>query len=95
MLNLAKYNNKFGFIENHIRQLARCLVDGGFKTQIAANNLEILLNTEIAIQKEQKEAVIDAAEYPLHHNLIAQPDFAYKSAGQKLHEIEQYRNLQT
>lgn len=55
MVSLAKYNNKFGFIENHIRQLAKCLVEGGFKTQMAANNLELVLNAEVAIQRHEPE----------------------------------------
>jgi len=51
VINLAKYNNKFGLMDKYMKHFAKVLINGGQETELVARNLEILLNTEIAIRR--------------------------------------------
>jgi len=50
-----------------------------------------LLNTEVAVMKEQAAAYESVMNPPVHHNLLAQAEFPFMSAGGKLHKIDKYK----
>lgn len=52
----------------------------------------MLLNTEIAIKKREVEAK-GVGDFAIHHNVIAQSDFAYLTAAQKLMRVQNYKDL--
>jgi hypothetical protein len=84
VINLAKYNNKFGAIDGLMKQFAKVMIQGGYQTEHVAQNLEMLLNTEVAVRNEPKQKESYDMEYAVHHNIIAQGSFQFLSAGGKL-----------
>ena len=53
----------------------------------------MLLNTEVAVRKEPKQKESYDMARAVHHNIIAQPDFQFMSAGGKLKQISDYQTL--
>ena len=51
VLSLAKYNNKFGAVDKLMKQFAKCMLEGGLQTEHIVHNLQILLNTEVAVKR--------------------------------------------
>lgn len=93
VLSLAKYNNKFNVVDKLMKNFCRCIIEMKQNEQSLnlKKNLEVLLNTEVAIQDEK--AIVNEAmmNHPLSHMLLAQAEFPFMSAGGKLQKIDQYK----
>lgn len=94
VLSLAKYNNKFGAVQDMMKQFTRIMLDGGFKTEHIVHNLEMLMNQEVAI----KRAHIPKESFPeikmqVHPNILGICDFKFLDAGAKLKRINDFTNM--
>ena len=71
-----------------MRELARILLTNEGTAKVA-QRLQSLLHSQIAIKKpvQHKSESFKAA---IHPNVLAQPDFIYLSAAEKLGRIEHY-----
>ena len=74
-----------------MREFARILLTNE-GTKLVAQRLQTLLHSEIAIKKTTSVQE-QHRQSEIHPNLLAQPDFVYLSAAEKLGKIEHYQNL--
>lgn len=88
LFEIAKHHNKFGGVDSYMRELARIILD---TDRDLVGKLEQALNTELAITKKETPKMFEKPE--VHPNVLAQPDFAYLSPGEKFQRIEEYRTL--
>lgn len=63
------------------------------------SNLERVLNSEVAIEKEQTDAdskilgISDNMNVEIDHRVLAQPQFQFSAVSEKLREIKNYQDL--
>ena len=98
VLQIAKQHNLYDQVDEYMRQFARVCVDLP-DHGLVANKLEKLLNTEIAIRDPSKVGSQPSGPEPLEDcqtvdpGVIAQPDFIYLTAAEKIGRIEDYHKL--
>lgn len=87
MVNLAKNFNYFGTLDEYMKKFATLTLSLPKHYQ---NNLEFVLNQEIAIINENYEnmSIADSLAYnnykmPLHPNVLSQPEFQFLPLFQK------------
>lgn len=92
VVDIAKFNNKFGTSDKYMRTFAKIMMQGP-ETQDIARKLEVLLNSEIAIKRQEKpvEVVVDMPA--LQANVIAQGEFQYLTAAQKMLRIQEFKTM--
>jgi hypothetical protein len=71
VVQIAKFSNKFGTADKYMRQFARLMMQEPATQQIC-RKLEVLMNCEVAIKRQDKaEEKFKAKEPVLHPNVIA------------------------
>lgn len=71
VVQIAKYSNKFGTADKYMRQFARLMMQEP-ETQQICRKLEVLMNCEVAIKRQDKpDQKFKAKEPVLHPNVIA------------------------
>jgi hypothetical protein len=93
VVNLARQHNKFGEMDNIMRTLARVSVsvpDGG----LLSSRLERLLNSTVSIKNDaNKKYHSEEKHHEVDPGVLAQADFVYLSAPEKLKRITEYQTL--
>jgi hypothetical protein len=88
---MAKNHNALGEVNSIMRSFARICVslDSGL-----ANRLEAVMNSEISIDYTVKEQAAET-KYPVNPMMLAQADFMFLSAPEKLARLEYYKSLRS
>jgi len=82
---MAKYHNAYGEVDQIMQSLARLTLKMPDKT--FSRKLEHLLNSEIAITVPKQSTAASAYEGTVHPGILAQADFVYLTAGEKLKRV--------
>lgn len=93
-LAMAKNHNYFGNVDHYMKEFASILIEDKNIPTHVVNNLQRVLNVEIALPK-QRDSRLPAEERSkqIPDKLIAQPDFPYIPAAMKLQKIDEYQAL--
>ena len=91
MVNMAKNHNALGEVNSIMRSFARICVnlDSGL-----GRKLEAVMNSEISIDHSVSEQVAET-KYPVNPMVLAQSDFMFLSAPEKLAKLEYYKSLRS
>lgn len=87
MVNMAKHHNGLGEVNPIMRRF--CKMVASFDSNML-QQLERVMNAEIAIDTKVKEAETAKTKYPVNPLVLAQPEFIYLSAAEKLQKLDYY-----
>lgn len=94
-LSIAKNHNYFGNVDHYMKEFASILIEDKNIPTHMVNNLQRVLNVEIALPKKNGFSRLPEEERSkqIHDKLLAQPDFPYVPAAMKLQKIDEYQSL--